>query len=152
MIRLALTGLLIAWVANAPAWAQTRLNAADLAGVWMIETETFTDIDCVLTGELVLQADGGALRCALSISQSCALSDDFGPIHTTQSCTARVANSALIIRSAVETVEPDTFAESYLADNFSLRVTAPDRMDGIQHSASLRPLKAVFTRLRQPIS
>ncbi len=143
---------LVTVLAAGPALAQDGEPALDVTGRWVFETELYLDGTRFMRGDVVLdRSTEGEWVCRFTTSEY--YKNDDEPFATSeQACDLNFPGGMVIMRS---TVLGSTYlgspSNSYLPDNFDLRVIDINTMKGRAHSWSdMGPV--IFERVITTIS
>jgi hypothetical protein len=137
--------LLCAALLAAPAAAQP-VAASALVGRWALVTAPHPNDRCVISGEArgarTTRAD--TLRFELTVKSEC---PDWGVWHVRETCTGVVTGAHVAVACTLISAEPD----NYVADNFTLDIASPDRMNGRLYDHRWWDEPCVWRRQRGPL-
>ncbi|MEQ9317221.1 MAG: hypothetical protein RLN72_15315 [Henriciella sp.] len=148
MIR-ALLSLAIMAAGSAPALAQSATPLPpNLAGLWNFEAEV--QPICSFTGQarLIPQADPASFGCELTARQDCPAADVTFTVE--QTCTARIEDGELTVRSTIVNFLEGAPTAFYLPDNFQLEIKDESTLDGVLLGSGAYP--AIWRRAEGAIS
>jgi hypothetical protein len=117
---------IIALLAITPAPAVAKPKADTLAGEWRITSERHPRTGCQVTGTAKLTARGDGAYEARLITRDMCTNEAKDVASAEQRCMVTRANAAIEVRCAIVRI----ISGSYVADQFKLQITAPDRVIG----------------------